>query len=97
MKRTAHLINTSRGAIVKEDDLVAALKRGLIAGAGLDVYENEPGTAAGLADAPNAVLAPHLGSATISARTAMAQLAVDGVLAALEGRRPSNCVNPEIF
>jgi glyoxylate reductase len=97
MKRTAHLVNTSRGGIVKEDDLVAALKQGLIAGAGLDVYEREPHLAPGLGELPNVVLAPHLGSATLPTRTAMARIAVDNVLAALEGRRPPTAVNPEVF
>lgn len=97
MKPTACLVNTSRGPIVKEDDLVSALKRKLIGGAGLDVYEAEPVLAPGLAGLENVVLAPHLGSATLGTRTRMAQLAVDNLLAALGGRRPPNCVNPEVF
>jgi len=97
MKRTAHLVNTSRGGIVKEEDLAAALRQGLIAGAGLDVYENEPRMAPGLANLGNVVLAPHLGSATFPTRTNMARIAVDNVLAAVEGRRPPNCVNPEVL
>ena len=97
MKRTACLINTSRGPVVREADLAEALKRRLIAGAGLDVYENEPGMAEGLAENESAVLSPHLGSATLSTRTRMANLAVDNILAALEGRRPPNCINPEVL
>jgi len=93
MKRTAVLVNTARGPIVREPDLVVALRNGLLAGAGLDVYEDEPRTAPGLADLDRVVLAPHLGSATLETRTRMAHLAVDNVLAALAGRRPPACVN----
>lgn len=94
MKRTAALVNTARGPIVNEPELVSALAEGLIAGAGLDVYEDEPKTSPGLAEQERAVLAPHLGSATLATRTKMAHLAVDNVLAALEGRKPPACVNP---
>ncbi len=93
MKRTAHLINTSRGPVVKEADLVVALREGLIAGAGLDVYEDEPRMAPGLAECPTAVLVPHLGSATLTVRTRMGMIAVENVLAALAGRPPPNRVN----
>jgi len=95
MKRSAYLINTSRGGIVNEADLVTALKQGLITGAGLDVYEREPAIEPGLAGMDNAVLAPHLGSATLATRTKMAHVAADNVLAVLQNRRPPNCVNPE--
>ena len=97
MKRTGYLINTSRGPIVKEEDLVAALREPLLAGAGLDVYEREPALAAGLETVESAVLAPHLGSATLATRTRMAHIAVDNVLAVLAGHRPPACVNPEVF
>ena len=97
MRRGSYVVNTSRGPIIREDDLVRALKDGLIAGAGLDVYEREPAMAAGLAGLENVVLAPHLGSATLGTRTKMAHVAVDNLLAVLDGRRPPNCVNPEVF
>lgn len=97
MKRTAFLINTARGSIVDEVALVEALRSGVIAGAGLDVFEHEPALAPGLIELPNVVLAPHLGSATVEARTAMADLAVENLLAALAGRRPPHPVNPEVL
>ena len=88
MKRTAYLINTSRGPIIDEAALVWALGERLIAGAALDVYEREPTVHPGLGDLDTVVLAPHLGSATRETRTAMAQLAVANVLAVLEDRAP---------
>jgi glyoxylate reductase len=95
MKPSAFLINTARGPIVDEAALVEALRAGVIAGAGLDVYEHEPALTPGLVELPNVVLAPHLGSATVEARTAMADLAAENLLAALAGRRPPHPVNPE--
>ena len=97
MKPTAFLINTARGPIVDEAALVEALRSGSIAGAGLDVYEEEPKLAPGLAECENAVLIPHLGSATIETRTKMAQLAVENAIAVIEGRRPAHLVNPEVL
>ena len=97
MKPTAYLINTARGPIVEEKALVEALRAKRIAGAGLDVYEEEPRLAAGLADLSNAVLFPHIGSSTLEAREGMARLAAENIRAALEGRRPSNLVNPEAW
>ncbi len=97
MKRTAFLINTARGPIVKEDDLVRALKDGLIAGAGLDVYEAEPAMAAGLAECANAVLCPHTGSATVSSRNAMAVKAATNLIAMVKGERAPDCLNPEVY
>ncbi len=94
MKPTAYLINTARGPVVDEAALVAALRSGRIAGAGLDVYEDEPRMAEGLAACPTAVLLPHLGSATRAVRSAMSRMAADNLIAALEGRRPPNLVNP---
>ncbi|MCQ4343335.1 MAG: D-glycerate dehydrogenase, partial [Sulfolobales archaeon] len=89
MKRTAFLINASRGAVVKEDDLVRALKEGLIAGAALDVFEREPiGKDHPLAQLPNVVLTPHIGSATRETRERMAEVAVRNLILALEGRKP---------
>jgi len=93
MKRSSFLINASRGPVVDETALVDALRSRKIAGAGLDVYENEPATAEGLTELDNVVLAPHIGSATIETRTRMAQLAVTNLLAGLEGEIPPNCLN----
>ena len=97
MKSSAILINTARGPIIKEDDLVAALRSRRIAGAGLDVYEFEPRLAEGLAGLDNAVITPHIGSATTSSRTGMALLAARNLLAMLRGERPESCLNPEIY
>ena len=97
MKPTAILINTARGPVIKEDDLVAALSSRRIAGAGLDVYEFEPRMAEGLAELDNAVITPHIGSATTSSRTGMALLAARNLLAMLRGERPESCLNPEIY
>jgi glyoxylate reductase len=93
MKKTAILINTARGPVVDERSLVRALEERWIAGAGLDVFEEEPKLAPGLAALPNVVLAPHTGSATIGTRTAMARLAATGVLALLRGETPPNWVS----
>jgi glyoxylate reductase len=97
MKRTAYLINTARGPVVDEAALVTALRAGTIAGAGLDVYEREPIMAEGLSECPNTILLPHLGSATIATRAAMSRIAGENVVAALQGRRPPNLLNPEVF
>lgn len=97
MKPTAYLINTARGPVVDEKALVEALREGRIAGAGLDVYEDEPKMASGLADCPNTVLLPHLGSATIATRAAMARIAAENLCAALRGERPPNLLNPSVL
>ena len=97
MKPTAFLVNTSRGPVVDEGALVEALRAGRIAGAGLDVYEDEPRMAEGLAELPNTLLLPHLGSATIATRAAMSRIAAENVVAVLHGRRPPNLVNPEAW
>jgi len=97
MKKTAFLINTARGAIVDEAALVRALARGEIAGAGLDVFEHEPKVDKALRTMPNVVLTPHLGSATFEVREEMANIVVDNILAFLAGRRPANCINPQVL
>lgn len=97
MKPTAFLVNTARGPIVDEKALVRALQEKRIAGAGLDVYEREPQVEAALLAMPNVVLTPHLGSAVAELRETMAHIVVDNIAAVLEGHRPPNCVNPEIY
>jgi glyoxylate reductase len=97
MKRTAYLINTARGPIVDEAALVRALQRKQIAGAGLDVFEHEPKVGAALRKLTNVVLTPHLGSAVGEARESMAHHAADNISAFLEGKRPPNCVNPQVL
>lgn len=88
MKRTAYLINTSRGPVVNEEALAWALKERLIAGAALDVYEKEPEIHPGLMTVENVLLIPHLASATTETRTAMADLAVSNAIAVLNGQAP---------
>jgi glyoxylate reductase len=88
MKRTAYLVNTSRGPVIDEEALAWALREGLLAGAALDVYEQEPVIHSDLLSLENVVLAPHLGSATVETRTAMADLAASNVLAVLGGQPP---------
>lgn len=97
MKPTAFLINTARGKVVDEEALVAALAEGRLAGAGLDVFEHEPRVHPKLLQMSNVVLIPHLGSATAATRFKMASLAAENLLIALDGRRPPNVVNPEVF
>jgi len=92
MKPGAVLVNTARGPVVDEEALADALERGVIFGAGLDVYREEPGVHPRLLDAPHVVLLPHIGSATVETRTAMARLAAAGVRAVLDGERPPNLV-----
>lgn len=92
MKPTAILINTSRGPVVDEAALVEALRRRQIAAAGLDVYENEPRLTPGLAELPNVVLLPHLGSATTATRQKMSEMVAENVLAVLGGAEPPNPV-----
>jgi len=93
MKKSAYLVNTSRGPIVDEQALVKALKERRIKGAALDVYENEPALAPGLAECTNAVLTPHIASATEETRGKMAELAATNIIEALEGRTPPNKIS----
>lgn len=96
MKPGAILVNTARGPIVDEEALVIALREGEIAAAGLDVYEAEPALAPGLAELPNAVLAPHLGSATHRTRSEMARICAENAVAAARGEVPPTAINPEV-
>ena len=97
MKKTAVLINASRGPVVDEIALVQALKNGEIWGAGLDVFEDEPKLASGLIDLPNVVVVPHIASATPQTRIAMGEIAVNNIIKVLNGRVPDTCVNPEVL
>ncbi len=97
MKSSAFVINTTRGAVIDESALVGALRAKRIAGAGLDVFEREPELEAGLYKLENVVLAPHLGSATMGTRTSMGMIALENLLAACAGRRPLNCINPQVL
>jgi lactate dehydrogenase-like 2-hydroxyacid dehydrogenase len=89
-------VNTARGGVVDDAALVEALKAGRIAGAGLDVFEGEPKLNPGYLSLPNAVLTPHIGSATRATRMRMCETAVANLTAALEGRTPPNLVNKEL-
>lgn len=97
MKPTAYLINTARGAVVDEAALVQALRAGHLAGAGLDVFEDEPHVHEGLLDLPNVVLLPHLGSATRDTREKMATLAAENLARVLRGERPHSLVNEAVW
>jgi glyoxylate reductase len=98
MKHDAVLVNTARGGIVDEDALFEALAQGRLAAAGLDVFEREPVAGAHpLLSLANVVATPHIGSATLSTRARMADMAVENLLAAFSGRRMPHCVNPEVY
>jgi len=97
MKKTAYLINNSRGPVIDEEALVKALRDKEIAGAALDVFENEPELSPGLADLKNVVITPHISSASIETRTKMAVMAAENLLAGLKGIRPPNIINPEVL
>jgi lactate dehydrogenase-like 2-hydroxyacid dehydrogenase len=96
MKPTAILVNTARGGVVDDAALVDALRERRIAGAGLDVFEGEPKLNPGYLSLPNAVLTPHVGSATRATRMRMCETAVANLTAALDGRAPPNLVNREL-
>jgi len=95
MKKSAYLINTSRGPVIEEAALVRALKSGEIAGAGIDVYEDEPAIHPELITLDNAVLTPHIASATIETRNKMATMAAQNLVDGLRGKTPQNLLNPE--
>ncbi len=97
MKPTAYILNAARGPIIDEAALVVALNEGQIAGAGLDVYEREPEMVQGLAECKNAVLLPHLGSASRGTRDKMATMAATNAIAMLQGDRAPNCVNADVY
>jgi glyoxylate reductase len=97
MKPTAYLVNVARGPVVDEAALVEALRSGQIAGAGLDVFEEEPKLHPGLLALENLALTPHIGSASRATRLKMATRAAENCVAALEGHRPPNLVNPEVW
>jgi len=97
MKRSAVLINAARGPLVDEKALVEALKNGTIWGAGLDVFEDEPTLAPGLAELDNVVIVPHIASATRETRLAMGKIVTDNVIRVLSGEAPLNCINPHVL
>jgi len=92
MKKTAYLINTSRGPVIDEQALVEALRNKVIKGAALDVFENEPAMAEGLKDLDNVIVTPHIASATEETRQKMSEVAAKNIIAALEGEKPPNVV-----
>jgi lactate dehydrogenase-like 2-hydroxyacid dehydrogenase len=96
MKPTACIVNTSRGPVVNEGDLARALREGKIAGAALDVFENEPRVNSELLPLPNVIMTPHIASASVATRTRMATMAAENCIAVLAGDEPPNLVNPEV-
>ena len=92
MKPTAYLVNTSRGPVIDEKALAEALKAGIIKGAAIDVFENEPAIEPELLKLENVILTPHIASATEETRAKMAELAAENIIAALSGQTPPNLV-----
>lgn len=97
MRKGSYLINTSRGPVVNEHDLVEILRSGHLAGAGLDVFDNEPNIDMELINMPNVITTPHIGSATYEARNKMGEMAVSAILSVISDREPSNMVNKEVW
>ncbi|MEK6932609.1 MAG: D-glycerate dehydrogenase [Nanoarchaeota archaeon] len=97
IKDNAYLINTSRGKVIDEKSLVKALKENKLAGAALDVYENEPNLISGLKELKNVILTPHIGTATIKTRVEMGEAVSRNIIAVLSGKIPPNIVNKEIY
>jgi len=98
MKKTAYLINNARGPVIDEKALYDALKQGLIAGAGLDVFEQEPASMDNpLLKLDNVVLAPHISSASLETRAKMSEMVADNLVAFFEGKRPPNLLNPDVM
>jgi len=97
MKPTAHLINVARGGIVDDQALISALRQRRLAGAGLDVFEDEPKFNPGFLELDNVALTPHIGSSSRATRMAMAMTAADNLIAALSGQRPPNLLNPDVL
>jgi glyoxylate reductase len=98
MKKTAYLINNSRGPVVDEKALYKALKEGWIAGAGLDVFEQEPTPADNpLLECDNVVVAPHISSASLETRSKMAEMVAENLVAFFEGKKPPNLINQDVL
>lgn len=97
MKKGVILVNTARGPVVHEQDLVDALRDGHVGGAGLDVFENEPNINPELISMENVILTPHIASATHEAREKMGQQAVDAIIDTLSGKKPENLVNENVW
>ena len=97
MKKGSFLVNTARGPVVDERDLVEALKAGQLSGVALDVYDNEPNIDPELLLMPNTITTPHIASATWEAREKMGQQAVSAILETLSGKKPQNLVNEEVW
>ena len=97
MKKGAFLVNTARGPVVDEHDLVEALKSGQLTGAALDVYDNEPNISPELIGMENVVLTPHIGGATDESVLRHSQMMADDIERFLKGERPKNLVNPQVW
>jgi len=98
MKKTAYLINNSRGPVIDEKALYDALKEGKIAGAGLDVFEQEPTPLDNpLLKLDSVVVAPHISSASLETRSKMSEMVADNLVSFFEGRKPPNLVNPDVM